>query len=164
MKQVSILLTKYSDWVSNLVYYIAGREYTHASIALGEEPKEYYSFNYKGFAVETIEKHRHRGVRRSFCFQVQISEEAYAKMENKLLSFQENQERYRYTRFGVLCCVMHLPFHWKNRYFCSQFVAELLEDSGAVKLQRKPQVFLPNHFISLLQGHPQCIAAIQNLV
>lgn len=35
MKQICILLTKYSDWISSLVYYIGGQGYTHSSIALG---------------------------------------------------------------------------------------------------------------------------------
>ena len=63
MKQICILLTKYSDWISSLVYYIGGQGYTHSSIALGDQPTQFYSFNYRGFAVETTEKHRRRGVR-----------------------------------------------------------------------------------------------------
>lgn len=39
MKTISVLLTKYSDCISTFIYYISGREYTHASIAL-EEPEE----------------------------------------------------------------------------------------------------------------------------
>lgn len=55
MKQICILLTKYSDWISSLVYYIGGQGYTHSSIALGGQPTQFYSFNYRGFAVETTE-------------------------------------------------------------------------------------------------------------
>lgn len=55
MKQICILLTKYSDWISSLVYYIGGQGYTHSSIALGDQPTQFYSFNYRGFAVETTE-------------------------------------------------------------------------------------------------------------
>ena len=67
MKQICILLTKYFDWISSLVYYIGGQGYTHSSIALGDQPTQFYSFNYRGFAVETTEKHRRRGVRCSRC-------------------------------------------------------------------------------------------------
>ena len=37
MRQISVLLTKYSDWISTLVYYIGGRGFTHSSIALEED-------------------------------------------------------------------------------------------------------------------------------
>lgn len=53
MRQISVLLTKYSDWISTLVYYIGGRG-THSSIAPEEDETTYYSFNYRGFAVETV--------------------------------------------------------------------------------------------------------------
>ena len=164
MKQISILLTKYSDWISNLVYHIAGRGYTHASIGLGEAVTEYYSFNYKGFAVETIENHKRRGVRRSYCYQVRVSDEAYARIEAEIKVFQQNKEQYRYSRLGVLCCILHLPFRRKNYYFCSQFVAELLKKTEAIDVKRNPCFFLPNHFIPLLEKHPDCISAIPNAV
>ena len=133
MKQICILLTKYSDWISSLVYYIGGQGYTHSSIALGGQPTQFYSFNYRGFAVETTEKHRR---------------------------FLENRENYRYTRLGVLCCVLRLPLYWKNHYFCSQFVAELLSESKALRLSRKPCFYLPNHFIRLLETQP-CLAGME---
>ena len=81
MKQICILLTKYSDWISSLVYYIGGQGYTHSSIALGDQPTQFYSFNYRGFCVETLEKHRHRGVKKSLSYQLSVSEETYEEMK-----------------------------------------------------------------------------------
>ena len=74
MKKVTILLTKYSDWVSQLVYLLCGRGYTHASLGLGDEPDTYYSFNYRGFCTETTEKHRRRGVTVSQSYELSVSE------------------------------------------------------------------------------------------
>lgn len=37
MKKITILLTKYSDWISNMVYIMEGGGYTHASLGLEEE-------------------------------------------------------------------------------------------------------------------------------
>lgn len=36
MKEITILLTRYSDWISSFVYHVAGHGYTHASLSLGE--------------------------------------------------------------------------------------------------------------------------------
>ena len=63
MKEITILLTRYSDWISSFVYHVAGHGYTHASLSLGGGI--YYSFNYRGFCEETLEKHRRRGVEQS---------------------------------------------------------------------------------------------------
>lgn len=164
MKKISILLTKYTDWISNLVYHLAGVGYTHSSIALSDEPELYYSFNYHGFAIETLEKHRRRGVRHSCCYQLEISDDEYNKLKRSLQHFLEHRENYHYTRLGVLCCALHFPLHWKRHYFCSQFVAEVLESSGAVRLQKDSGCYLPNHLIPILETHPGKIQMIENPV
>lgn len=151
MREISILLTKYSDWISNLVWHFCGRGYTHASIALEDEPGKYYSFNYRGVAVETIEKHKRRGVRRSRCYRIKISDTAYQMIREKIQRFMEEKDTYSYTRLGVLCCICRIPFQWEKHYFCSQFVAELLEQSGAVELKKTSSLFLPNHFIEVME-------------
>lgn len=153
MKEINILLTKYSDWISSLVYHVCGRSYTHASLSLEEEPGKYYSFNYRGFAVETLEKHRKRGVKHSCCYQIQVTEAAYKNIQEIISRFLEEKDSYRYTRFGVLCCVLHIPLHWERHYFCSQFVAELLERSNAVPMRKTPSLFMPNDFIELIEEH-----------
>ena len=42
MRQICVLLTKYSDWISTLVYHIGGRGFTHSSIALEEDESTYF--------------------------------------------------------------------------------------------------------------------------
>lgn len=160
--QVSILLTKYSDWISSLVYLFCGSGYTHSSIALEEHPKLYYSFNYRGFALETIEKHRRRGVRHSRCYQIEVSDAIYAEIKKNLNDFKEHQEEYHYTRLGVLCCILHIPFHWKKHYFCSQFVAEILVRSKAVHLETDSACYLPNHLIPLLETQAESIRIVED--
>jgi len=153
MKKVTVLLTKYSDWVSSFVYHIAGRGYTHASLGLEDEPGVYYSFNYKGFCTETLEKHRRRGVEKSMSCEVEVSEEAYQKMQQQIEQFKTRRAELSYTRLGVAFCLMQLPFQWENHYFCSQFVAELLQTSGAVQMKKKAELYLPNQLLSeLVQG------------
>lgn len=152
MKEVSILLTKYSDWISSMVYILCGKGYTHASISLEENFDTYYSFNYRGFAVETISKHKKRGVKKSRCYRLEITEQSYKIIKNRIQDMEAHRSAYQYTRIGVLFCLLHIPFHWKRHYFCSQFVAELLESSGAIELSKPSNFFLPNNFIPLLEN------------
>ena len=51
MRTITVLLTKYSDWISTFVYYIS-QGYTYASLSLDEDENTYYSFNYCGFCVK----------------------------------------------------------------------------------------------------------------
>ena len=164
MKQISILLTKYSDRMSNFIYHITGRGYTHSSIALGEDPEEYYSFNYRGFAVETIEKHKKRGVKNSLCFKIQVSDEVYETVKEQIQTFQANREEYSYSTFGVFLCLLQIPFRFHKSYFCSQFVAEVLSKSGAANLTKSPSCYTPNHLISLLESNPGYVCALANVI
>lgn len=156
MKEIKILLTRYSDTISNIIYYLTSRGYTHASIALEDEPDKFYSFNYKGFAIETLEKHKKRGVQKSRCYTISIPDDAYYFIRGKIDYFIKTKEIWRYSSFGAFCCVLHIPFHLKNHYFCSQFVAELLKQSGAVRFKRPACLFLPNHFIGLMRQQGGC--------
>lgn len=164
MRTITVLLTKYSDWISNLVYHIGGRGYTHASLALGEDENTYYSFNYHGFCVESLEKHRRRGVKKSLCYRLNVSDDAYEKIKIMIGQFKSNRFDFQYTRIGVLFCVLKIPFKWEKHYFCSQFVAEMLLSSGAVKLKEKPQSYLPNHFCSELSESSQLKEINYNLI
>lgn len=164
MHQISILLTKYSDWISTLVYHVGGRGFTHCSIALEENQNTYYSFNYRGFAVETIEKHRRRGVQNSRCIQLQVSDEAYQKIKQRIQVMLQNRADYHYTRLGLFCCILHLPFRWRRHYFCSQFVAELLRESDAVLLKQAPCFYLPNQFALELPELPACRNVLCNVI
>jgi len=154
MRKITILLTKYSDWTSSLIYYLTGRGYTHAS--LGVE-NVYYSFNYKGFHTETVESHRRHGVKRSISCELLISEESYQRLWQRIQRFERNRTQFHYSRLGVVFCLLRIPFHREKHYFCSQFVAEMLKQSGAVSLEKKPELYLPNHFLQELRGNSQVV-------
>lgn len=164
MKKITILLTKYSDWISTVVYHIAGHGYTHASLSLEEDSDIYYSFNYRGFCIETVEKHRHRGVKKSLSYQLEVSDQAYENMKTALAKFQRNRDSLSYTRLGVLFCILRIPFRWNRHYFCSQFVAELLLRSGALNLRWPPTLYLPNHFCRELSTSGQLLKIQYNPV
>lgn len=160
MKKVTVLLTKYPDRVSSVIYYLTGRTYTHASLGVNGA---YYSFNYKGFCTETIALHRKRGVGKSMLYELNISDKAYEQICDQIQYFQQHRERFHYSRLGVICCFLHIPFHRRNHYFCSQFVAEVLKKSGAVPLKAPAELYLPSHFfrefsdnsrVSKMQSNP----------
>lgn len=164
MRTITVLLTKYSDWISNTVYHIGGRGYTHASLALDEDENTYYSFNYHGFCVETLEKHRRRGVNKSLSYRLRISDEAYDNMKACIEHLKVHTSEFQYTRIGVLFCALKIPFKWKKHYFCSQFVAEIVANSGAIKLKKKPQLYFPNDFCFELEQNKYLLNVVQNLV
>ena len=147
MKYLRVLLTKYPGRFSRLLALLSGRGFTHASIGL-EGDGRFYSFSFRGFTEETPDKLRRRGVTAGRCYRIPVTDGAYRLAEARLRAM---------SYIGVALCLLRLPFHWKNRYFCSQFVAELLSASGAVPLRKAPSLYLPNHFPAELDGMCQVI-------
>lgn len=164
MPTVSILLTKYSDWGSTLIYTLTGFGYTHASISLDDGSGRFYSFNYRGFAIESVEKHRHKGVNKSLLIQLQVSAQAYERLKKEIQHFCQHRNQYSYSRIGVVMAMLRIPLERKNRYFCSQFVAQLLVKSEAVALKRNVNSYLPNQFLKDLATCHSYHQAIYNVV
>ncbi|MBQ8556092.1 MAG: hypothetical protein IJ438_09515 [Clostridia bacterium] len=150
MRTISVVLTKYTDWFSKLFWFINGGGYTHASLALDYQAETMYSFNFKGFCRETMARHRRRGVRESVSYTLAIPDAAYDSLVWRIRKFERRRRQYRYTKLGVLMCLLRIPFVQRNRYFCSQFVAEALSSSGALRLRKHPALYLPNHFMQEL--------------
>lgn len=147
---------------SCLLYYINGRRFTHVSIGLEESENVFFSFNYKGFCIETTEKHHCRGVRKSLIYEIEVVDNIYTEIKQRIFVLQNHQADYRYTRFGGLCVILEIPFHWKNHYICSQFVTELLKDTGAVPFIKRLELYLPNQLCTELESYSKALKKIQN--
>ncbi len=68
MKTISIVLTNYPSHLSSFMEIVYGYEYTHASICLDAMNEKMYSFNYKGFCMETVSKYKRHGVEKASAF------------------------------------------------------------------------------------------------
>lgn len=154
MKTISILLVKYHDPISFILHHIARHGYTHASLGLDEETAHFYSFNLKGFCIETAEKHRRRGLHTSVCYQLEVSDEHYEAIRARIDLFQAQRADYHYSRLGVLFAILGIPLVRKKKYMCSEFVAELLISSGTLPLRKRAGAYLPNQLCRELECFP----------
>lgn len=144
MKKIAVLFTEKNDWFSKFLIKICGHKYSHASLSLGYEDNSFYSFNVKGFCTESIPKFQRRGVKRSLLYTLNMEDGAYLKLKNRLEEIKSNPQEMKYSYVGVFLCLLGIPFSWKNHYFCSQFVAEMLDKSHACIMQKKPSLYLPD--------------------
>lgn len=148
METVTVLLTRYSGLFGRFICGISRYRYSHASISIDGEEEIFYSFNLKGFVIEKPKKRmpatRMAG---SICIRMQVPESVHAVIEEEINHFLEKKEQYIYSRWGVLLCLLHIPHKFRNRYFCSQFVAEVLSQAGAVELKKEESLYLPGQLV-----------------
>ena len=160
-RTIKVLLTVYNDIGSKLIYYLCNKGYTHASISFDNE-ETFYSFNYKGYSHENLEKYRRHGVTKSISYQLSVSDKDYNLMKEAIKSFEADKHNLAYTRLGIVLCCLGISFKVKGYYFCSQFVAEIMQ--YAIDLQKPPELYLPNDFCSELSANLNLKKVILNPV
>jgi hypothetical protein len=144
-KKIYILLTRLPDVGSNFISFFTRFFYTHASIGLEEDKDTFYSFTMKGFRVEKITRYVKPGENSFLCklYEMQVSEKTYEEIKKMINGFVSAKGLYHYAKIGVVFGIFQIPFFQKNHYFCSQFVAEVLEKTDAVRLKKKSCLYLP---------------------
>lgn len=138
-KNVYIVLTQTRTYPARAISLYTHEPYAHASISFDEDLDEMYSFARRGtynpfnagFIREDIDKGVFGRFESTTCsiFRLQISLEQYKNLRREIEVFNQNKEIYSYNYLGLLGAAFNIPVGFKQRYFCSQFVAYVLEQS-----------------------------------
>lgn len=145
MKKLYILLTHFPDRGSKWIEWFTGCHYTHAAIGLGEDLNTFYSFKTRGFMVEKITRYLKPGREPFACqvYELAVSEQKYNSIKALLQRFLARRSQLRYSRLGVILSLLRIPYKRRYHYFCSQFVAEILQNSYAAQLKKNSSLYLP---------------------
>jgi hypothetical protein len=144
-KKIYILLTKHKNIAALLLRLFTWHEYTHSSIAL-ERDGAHYSFNpVRGFTIERP-IHKKRGATPCRLYCVEVDDSAYAEIESRIKWFVDNPDEYKFNYVGLVFSILRIPIGVGNRYFCSQFVSDMLTKADATALRKRPNRYFPRHF------------------
>lgn len=144
-KKLYILLTRFPDQGSKWIQMLTGCRYAHAAIGLDEDLNKFYSFKVKGFMTEELTRYL-RPDREPFAcqlYELPVPEQKYNAVKNLIALFHAKKAQLHYTRLGVVLSLLRIPYTRKHHYFCSQFVAAVLQYSKAVKLRKSSALYLP---------------------
>ena len=161
MKTLYIFLTRSGTLLSNLVYSLTGAQYTHVSLAFDEDLSTLYSSTRKNgytmFPAGTSREYLNRGVflmRENIpcaLYALEVTDEVYTRAKRRTQHMMHHGELYRFNSLGLLLCWMHIRWQRRRHYFCSQFVSEVLEKSGAMELPKDSTLMHPNDYTLLPQ-------------
>lgn len=162
MKYVYLFLTRTGTRVADVIGAITGDRFAHASVSLDRELHELYSFARRGihnplrsgFEKEDI----HRGIFAIFgdcychLYRIPVKDEVYDYMETTLHEMFRHKYDYRYNFLGLFSCAFGIPANRRSRYTCSQFVASILQESGAVVLPKNRGLMKPDDLAGLREA------------
>lgn len=120
----------------------------HVSISFDKELSQVYSFGRKsprnpfigGFVKEEVHG---EFLRNSTCaiYEIEATEEQCALILENIRVIEERKDDYRYNFIGLLGVLFRIEIERKRAFFCSQFVATVLEGTHLLALP-KPHCFV----------------------
>ena len=159
MKTIYILLTRSGTLLSKLVYAVTGANYTHASMAFDEELNCLYSSTRKNgytmFPAGPSKEYLNKGVFRlrgdapCALYALEVTDEAYVRARRRAEHMMARGELYRFNTLGLILCALHIRWQRRRHYFCSQFVSEVLQKSGALELPKPSTLMHPSDYAEL---------------
>jgi len=125
----------------------------HTSIAFDSELKEVYSFGRKrpgnpfvgGFVKEDFGGELFRDAACAV-YRCMINERQYNQIRNNIRRFERESHLYKYNLLGLLGIVFNVQINRNHAFFCSQFVAFLLEQAGMRIVPKSPSMTTPSDF------------------
>ncbi|OKP99595.1 hypothetical protein [Paenibacillus sp. P46E] len=153
---VYILLTNTGTLFTKLIQGYTKAPYNHASISFDRELTELYSFGRKnpsnplngGFVHEDLRTGTFSKYPNTTCviYKLHVSGREVEKMRRVLHIFIRSRQKYLYNMLGVIGIALKEPVEFSNSYFCSQFVAEILDRSGIKLWNKLPALVTPDDF------------------
>ncbi|MCF6464891.1 hypothetical protein [Clostridium sp. Cult2] len=153
---IYILLTHSGSLLSKCINIYTKEPYTHVSISLDTNLKELYSFGrlnpcnpiFAGFVKEDVINGTYSRFPETKCalYSYYINDIQYMRLKNELFKFKINRDKYGYNLLGLFGVLLNVPIERKHNYFCSQFVATLLNNSGIYLFVKPPALVSPRDF------------------
>ncbi|MFS0576216.1 hypothetical protein AB1K83_11315 [Sporosarcina sp. 179-K 3D1 HS] len=155
-KRIYIVLTDTGTLLSKSIALYTKDRLNHVSIAFDAELRDMYSFGRKrrhnpfigGFVKEDATTGI-LGQAQCAVFSCTVSLAEYEKMRRAIGQFEENPEQYRYNFIGLFAVAMKKEIRRENAFFCSQFVATVMNEGGISLFSWKPHFVQPGHFAQL---------------
>lgn len=155
---VYIVLMNGKSPLSSIILKATGDYFSHACIAFNDDLDPLYSFGAKsktmqkggmGFCISkptdlsVFNKQAYYAV-----YVTYVTDEAYAKMKERLSYFTTNANKMIYDYVGLLNVWMHQSSDNRTRaYFCSRFVMDVI--GAGIKLDKLPSLYRPQDIASM---------------
>lgn len=149
--KVYLLLTDTGTLFTKMIKLYTKKPYNHASIVFDEHFTEVYSFGRKtpgnpfvgGFVNEDV---RHGLFVNARCaiYSFYVTDEQIFNMRSFISKIEMEEHLYRYNLLGLFSFILNKPLYRKNAYFCSEFVARVLNEGNMTRFQKPFSLVSPH--------------------
>lgn len=158
-KYIYLVFSNTGTLLSRCINNITKDDYVHVSISFDDTFTKMYSFG-RVFPSNPIigglvEENLHDGVFKRFentkclIYKIDVTDKQYKLIVDELAYFFSDQRKYRYNFIGLLALQFDKTLVRDNHYFCSEFISQLLINSGVYESARVPQLIKPSDLIKI---------------
>ena len=158
-KIIYFLLTHSGSLLGEMIKKFTKVPYSHVSIGFHPELSSVYSFGRKYVSnplIGTFVKEELDGKffkkfpnTKYSLYAMEISNLEFEKLKISLKWFEGNRKNFRYNFLGLFTAFLGTEWERRDKYFCSQFVATLLELAEIGAFDKHPSVVKPHDFTEL---------------
>nr|DAR14060.1 MAG TPA: metallophosphoesterase, DNA ligase-associated [Caudoviricetes sp.] len=149
MYPVYIILTDADSPMAKMIKRYTGQPYAHALISFNEDLEPAYSFgctSIKPLKFGFISKGEEDPFRNEekaayVVYAMYVTKSQYTKIQKRIQWFIDNKDKLDYAWGGLAFFGLQIPKQFKNQYFCSQFVMQIIGE--AVPLSKDPSLWSP---------------------
>jgi hypothetical protein len=153
MEKIYIVLSHTGTIISKSIKLYTRAQYSHVSISFNRDLSHLYSFGRKkihnpfsgGFVKDGKNQGIYRKYKKTCCtvYEVNVDEKKYANAKKLVASFEKREGELRYNYFGIFSIIFGIGFSKRDYYFCSQFVAEVLDQAGIIHFDKNYALVKP---------------------
>lgn len=162
MPNVFLIETNNPTVLSQGIRLFSKYPYNHLSIALEASLTKVYSFGRRqpnnpliaGFAEEDF-SHPFYSQSIGRVYALAVTEEEWQTIALHLKSFEKNPLDWHYNLLGLVPAYFHYSWDRSDHFFCSEFVATLLQSAGIMYPYLRPNLMHPRDVIEAVQ--PICV-------
>lgn len=153
MERVYLVFTRSKSIVSTAVFLFTKAKFTHVSISFDEKLEYMYSFGRRlplvnlpaGLVKEHLDQGFYAVYKKIPCevYSMECTAESRDKAEEIIETMFRERLKYKFSAIGLVLCRLNIAQKRPYRYFCSQFVSEVLQDSGICTLEKDPSLIQP---------------------
>ncbi len=162
MAKVFVLLSRSQTYIAKKIRKVTGDTFSHSSLAFDEKLETLVSFARRfryvpvpaGLMREDLGKGYFGHHQDIFCrlVEFEVSEDSFLRMKDRVEGMLKEYRKYKYDIKGLFAAHKGIRNERPFRYFCSQFVSEILEMSDDISLPKVPFFMRPQDIAEMPGG------------
>lgn len=155
MKSIYLVRTYTGTFPSRLINLFLREEYVHISISFSEDLSDTYGFGkiksinpiHGGIQKENMNNYPFIGVPCEI-YELSVSSTDYKRIKEQVYNTYENRDLYSFNLLGLITAYFKIEWERKRSYYCSEFIAEVLQNANLLDKSYKPSVTTPKELIN----------------